>query len=76
MFRELFYVRNHLPVPEIDEKDHTLEISGNSGKSKIMTMAEIKKLPKVTITAAVQCAGNRRSEMTKVSFLVKKLLLD
>jgi len=64
-FRDLFYVRNHLPVPDISEKDYELSISfGN--KVHTLTLSDIKKFPKVTVTAAIMCAGNRRSEMSKV----------
>ncbi|XP_030756918.1 probable sulfite oxidase, mitochondrial isoform X2 [Sitophilus oryzae] len=64
---ELFYVRNHLPVPEIDVDTYELEIEVED-KSKILTFTldELKKFPKHTITATIMCAGNRRSEMTKV----------
>lgn len=64
--QEIFYVRNHLPVPEVDLKDYELEISGLGVKTKAFKLDDLKKLPKHTITAAVQCAGNRRSEMSKV----------
>lgn len=69
---DLFYVRNHLPVPLIDERKHELEIeietnkSGTKQQVKVLTMADIKALPKYSVTAAVMCGGNRRSEMTKV----------
>ncbi|XP_076258042.1 sulfite oxidase [Rhynchophorus ferrugineus] len=64
---ELFYVRNHLPVPEVDPDNYELEVE-IEGKSRILsfTLDELKKLPKHTITATIMCAGNRRSEMTKV----------
>ncbi|XP_071542861.1 sulfite oxidase isoform X2 [Panulirus ornatus] len=64
---DLFYVRNHLPVPEIDEASYELEICDElTNKEKAFTLKDIKKYPKHTITATIQCAGNRRSEMTKV----------
>ncbi|XP_044257778.1 sulfite oxidase [Tribolium madens] len=64
---ELFYVRNHLPVPNIDPETYELEIE-IEGKNKTLTFTldELKKLPRHTITATIMCAGNRRSEMTKV----------
>lgn len=69
---EFFYVRNHLPVPVIDEKTYELEVeietnkAGARDKQKALTLADIKSLPKHTVTAAVMCGGNRRSEMTTV----------
>lgn len=64
---ELFYVRNHLPVPEIDGATYELEIELEGlNKSFSFTLNDLKKMPKTTITATIMCAGNRRSEMTKV----------
>ncbi|XP_074603734.1 sulfite oxidase-like [Brevipalpus obovatus] len=65
---EFFYIRNHLPVPEIDPTEYELEIEGfNAEKSFNLSLNDLKtKFPKYSITAAIQCAGNRRSEMTKV----------
>ncbi|XP_076066084.1 sulfite oxidase isoform X2 [Oratosquilla oratoria] len=63
---ELFYVRNHLPVPVIDPAEYELEISGIEVEEKALTLEDIKKFPKYTVTATIQCAGNRRSEMVKV----------
>lgn len=64
---ELFYVRNHLPVPDVDPATYELEIC-DEGKDveKVLTLSDIKKYPKYTITSTIQCAGNRRSEMKKV----------
>lgn len=62
----MFYVRNHLPVPEVDIKTYSLEIEGLGVRTKTLKLADIKKLPRHTITAAIQCGGNRRSEMGKV----------
>lgn len=64
---ELFYVRNHLPVPNIDPETYELEIEvEGTQKTLVFTLDELKKLPKHTITATIMCAGNRRSEMTKI----------
>uniref|UniRef100_A0A1B6BW31 sulfite oxidase n=1 Tax=Clastoptera arizonana TaxID=38151 RepID=A0A1B6BW31_9HEMI len=63
---ELFYVRNHLPVPVIDLEDYALEISGEGIKTVSLTLDDLKKFPKHSITAAIQCAGNRRHEMSLV----------
>uniref|UniRef100_A0A1L8EIL4 sulfite oxidase n=1 Tax=Haematobia irritans TaxID=7368 RepID=A0A1L8EIL4_HAEIR len=69
---EFFYVRNHLPVPVIDEKNYELEVEIETKKAgakkthKVLTLADIKALPKHNVTAAVMCGGNRRSEMTNV----------
>ncbi|KAF5270339.1 hypothetical protein FQR65_LT05527 [Abscondita terminalis] len=67
---DLFYVRNHLPVPEIDVSTYELEIEvENTNKKIVLTYEQLKKLPKQTIIATIMCAGNRRSEMTKVKMV-------
>lgn len=65
---DLFYVRNHLPVPKIDEETYELEVEvvGCDVITKL-TLDDIKKLPKHTVDSTVMCAGNRRSDMTKVA---------
>ncbi|CAL4120901.1 unnamed protein product, partial [Meganyctiphanes norvegica] len=63
---ELFYVRNHLPVPDIDPATFALEIEMEDSSEKTLSLDDIKSFPKQTITASIQCAGNRRSEMFKV----------
>lgn len=60
-------MRNHLPVPEVDVDDYELEIEIEGfNKSKTLRLDDIKALPKVDVTAAIMCGGNRRSEMTRV----------
>lgn len=64
---EFFYVRNHLPVPDIDADSYELNIEVEGSKTaKTLTLNDIKALPKCHVTAAIMCGGNRRSEMTKV----------
>ena len=63
----LFFVRNHLPVPVIDEKEYRLEISGFGIPEPVsLSLADLKsKFPPHTMTSTIQCSGNRRSEMNK-----------
>lgn len=64
---ELFYVRNHLPVPEIDPETYELEVEiEKTRKIVTFTLDDLKKMPSKTISATIMCAGNRRSEMMKV----------
>ncbi|KAI4457921.1 sulfite reductase [Holotrichia oblita] len=64
---DIFYVRNHLPVPEVDLETYELEVEiENIDKIKKLNFADILKLPKYTVSATLMCAGNRRSEMNKV----------
>lgn len=67
-YSEIFFVRNHLPVPEVDPKDYELEISGIGIKTIHLKLDDIKtKFKKHTISSTIQCAGNRRSELNSVS---------
>ncbi len=65
---DLFFVRNHLPVPEVDPNKFRVEITGKGIKQPIvLSIDDLKKKFQIyTITGAVQCAGNRREEMSKV----------
>ncbi|KAJ8920501.1 hypothetical protein NQ315_005370 [Exocentrus adspersus] len=64
---EIFYVRNHLPVPVIDPATYELEVEiEGQNRTATFTLNELKKLPKCTIVATIMCAGNRRGDMTKV----------
>ncbi|XP_073772157.1 sulfite oxidase, mitochondrial isoform X1 [Danio rerio] len=63
----IFFKRNHLPVPKVDPETYRLEIEGLPSGVVSVTLSELKsRFPKRTITATLQCAGNRRSEMNKV----------
>ncbi|KAE8626481.1 hypothetical protein XENTR_v10006639 [Xenopus tropicalis] len=68
---DLFFKRNHLPVPRINPNDYKLEIERPNGKTQDkplnLTLSDLKtKFPKHEITVTLQCAGNRRSEMSAV----------
>ena len=61
---ELFFVRNHLPVPVIDEKDFSLEVKVEGAVGVKLSLRDLKtKFKSHKVTAALQCAGNRRSQM-------------
>ncbi|KAK9509718.1 hypothetical protein O3M35_006973 [Rhynocoris fuscipes] len=67
---ELFFVRNHLPVPDIDPSTYKLEVTGiGIDGTQSFTLEDIKKMPKHTINCAIQCCGNRRSEMSKIKMV-------
>lgn len=62
---ELFYVRNHMWVPVVEDTDHQITIELSDGEEKSYTMEDLKKRFKhYKITATLQCAGNRRKDMT------------
>ena len=48
----LFFVRNHNPVPVLDEEEYELEIEANPGcgiKARKFKLADLKKLPRYEI---------------------------
>ncbi len=61
---DIFYIRNHLPVPVIDPVSYRLEVeveNGSKGYSIFLSINDIKtKFPRHTVICATQCAGNRR----------------
>jgi sulfite oxidase len=66
---DIFYVRNHLPVPLVNLENYKLELALEGETVKSLTLNEIKLYPKYTITSAVMCGGNRRSEMAETKSL-------
>ena len=61
---ELFYVRNHLAVPDIDPKEYRLIVKGKGIKKHKFTLEDLMtKFPKHEVTTTLQCAGNRREDM-------------
>ena len=65
---ELFFVRNHLPVPNVDVQNFNLElgIEGKDKANKLNLTTLKRRFPKKTVTTTIQCAGNRRSDMNKI----------
>jgi len=58
---ELFYVRHHLYKPQVDLKDWTLKIDGEVERPLTLTLDELKRMPKATVTVTLECAGNGRA---------------
>jgi sulfite oxidase len=63
---DLFYTRNHLPVPFIDVDKYALEVEGPDGRVHRLTLDDLRKYRRGSVVATIQCAGNRRNEMTKI----------
>ncbi|KAI9152030.1 Sulfite oxidase [Paramyrothecium foliicola] len=64
---DLFYVRNHFWVPEVEDggSQHILTIERIDGTIKEYTLRDLKsKFPTHTVTAVLQCSGNRRKHMS------------
>ncbi|KAK4943882.1 hypothetical protein LTR10_016598 [Elasticomyces elasticus] len=62
---EVFYVRNHLWVPQVDEETHVLNVELPDGTEKQYTLADLKsRFKPFSVTATLQCTGNRRKHMS------------
>jgi len=58
---DAFYVRSHIPIPQIDAATWALKIGGEVNSPVTLSLDEVKKLPVVTITNTLECAGNGRA---------------
>lgn len=63
-----FYKRHHLWVPQVDEETFKLTIELPDGEEAEYSVEDLRRKFKAhTITATMQCSGNRRSHMTEGS---------
>lgn len=63
---ELFFVRNHLPVPKVDLDTYRLLVEVPGKEPKPFTLEELmERFEKVEVVATLQCAGNRRVDLDK-----------
>jgi len=61
---DLFYVRHHTNAARINEqaaKEWKVEIDGEVERPMSISLEELKKLPKATVTVTLECAGNGRA---------------
>lgn len=71
---EIFFVRNHLPVPEISLEDYSLSIctgsDGDPDNLKVLaefTLNDLKtKFKPHSVDSVIQCSGNRRSDLKRL----------
>jgi hydroxyacylglutathione hydrolase len=65
---ELFFVRNHGPVPEIDPAYYVLTVDGLVGERLSLSLDDLRRrFERVAVSATLMCAGNRRSELDAVA---------
>lgn len=61
---DLFYVRHHTNAARIDQqagKEWKVQIDGEVERPMAISLDELKKLPKATVTVTLECAGNGRA---------------
>ena len=61
------YVRNHGDVPRLDADRHRVRVTGKVAQELALSVADLRRgFAERTITAVLQCAGNRRADMQQV----------
>lgn len=60
---ELFYVRCHFPIPQIDLRNWKLQIEGAVESPLALSLDALRELATSTVTATMECAGNGRSHL-------------
>ncbi len=58
---EHFFVRCHTMIPKVNMADWKLEISGLVERPQMLTLRDLKQLPRVELVSVLECAGNGRS---------------
>jgi sulfite oxidase len=65
---EIFFVRSHGNVPEVDPATYRLHIGGLVNTPLALSLAEIlRDFESVEVVATIQCAGNRRNELKQIA---------
>lgn len=68
---QMFYCRNHGPIPEIPIHEWRLEVNGQVTRPLSMSLAELtSRFDTHTVIATLQCAGNRRSILNEIRAIV------
>lgn len=74
---DLFFVRNHAPIPDIDPHTYRLSIGGMVHQPLSLSLEQLKRdFPRVSIPATLQCAGNRRRELLEIEAIPDELPWD
>ncbi len=62
--QELFFVRTHGNIPEVDPARFRLTVNGLVGNRQSLSLEALQRnFPKRAVIAVIQCAGNRRDEL-------------
>ncbi len=65
--RQLFYVRTHGSIPAVDPTSYRLRLTGLVERPRELLLDELRAMaPARTVTATLECAGNRRTELMAV----------
>jgi DMSO/TMAO reductase YedYZ molybdopterin-dependent catalytic subunit/glyoxylase-like metal-dependent hydrolase (beta-lactamase superfamily II) len=65
---ELFFVRNHGPVPAVEAESYRLTLTGAVANPLVLSLRDLRgRWPRATVTATLACAGNRRGDLNQVA---------
>lgn len=65
---ELFFVRSHGSVPTVDPGSYRLALAGAVREPLLLSLRELReRIPRISVTATLACAGNRRRELDHVA---------
>lgn len=70
---ELFFVRNHGEIPQVDGDAYRLRVDGRVRNPLALSLADLGNLPRRRVVSALQCAGARRIEMMAVEPIPNEL---
>jgi sulfite oxidase len=57
---DVFFVRQHLPRPAVQEAAFQLTVGGQVAREIQLSVADLRKLPQYTVPAVLECTGNGR----------------
>ena len=58
---DLFYLRNHFPIPDIDGERYRLSVSGLVDRPLELSLGELRGMPSESRLVTLECAGNGRA---------------
>jgi sulfite oxidase len=58
---DAFYVRGHMTAPAADVQSWQLQVDGDVRAPRALSVADLRALPAVNLTATLECAGNGRA---------------
>jgi len=61
---DLFFVRSHLYTPEVALGAWRLAVDGEVARPVTLTFDDLRRMPQVTLTATLECAGNGRANFS------------
>ena len=74
---KLHFVRNHMPVPQVDIEKFELEIVNDlNGQTVAFKLDDLKKFPVYSIPVTLQCSGNKRKFMNDYEGGIHGLMWD